>query len=40
MNISFEIPQDIEQELRTNGVDLNQEAKEACLVAGRKLGRD
>ncbi len=32
MNISFEIPQDIEQELRTNGLDLNQEAKEACLV--------
>ncbi len=32
MNISFEIPQDIEQELRTNGLDLNREAKEACLV--------
>jgi len=32
MNISFEIPQDIEQEFRTNGLDLNQEAKEACLV--------
>jgi predicted HTH domain antitoxin len=32
MTISFELPQDIEQELRTNGLDLNQEAKEACLV--------
>jgi len=32
MNISFEIPQDIEQELRTNGLDMNREAKEAYLV--------
>ena len=32
MNISFEIPQDIEQELRTNGADLNGAAKEAFLV--------
>ncbi len=32
MTISFEIPQDIAQELRTNGLDLNQEAKEAYLV--------
>lgn len=32
MSISFEIPQDIEQELRTNGLDLNREAKEVYLV--------
>ncbi len=32
MTINFELPQSIEQELRTNGADLNREAKEACLV--------
>ena len=32
MNISFEIPPDIEQELRTNGSDLSGEAREAFLV--------
>jgi predicted HTH domain antitoxin len=32
MNISFEIPQDIEQELRANGLDLNREAKEVYLI--------
>ena len=32
MNISFEIPPDIEQELRTNGADLSCEAREAFLV--------
>ena len=32
MTITFEIPQDIEQELRTNGLDMNREAKEAYLV--------
>jgi predicted HTH domain antitoxin len=32
MSIRFEIPQDIEQELGTNGRDMNHEAKEACLV--------
>ena len=32
MNISFEIPQDIEQELRTNGLEMNREAKEAYLI--------
>jgi predicted HTH domain antitoxin len=32
MNISFEIPQDIEHQLSTNGVDMNREAKEAYLV--------
>jgi hypothetical protein len=33
MNISFELPQDIEQRVRTNGADLNHMAKEAFLVA-------
>jgi predicted HTH domain antitoxin len=32
MNISFEIPQDIEQQLRTDGVDPNREAKEVYLM--------
>lgn len=32
MNISFEIPQDIEQALRTDGLDVNQEAKEVYLM--------
>lgn len=32
MNISFEIPPGIEQALRTNGRDMNHEAKEAYLV--------
>jgi Uncharacterised protein family (UPF0175) len=32
MNISFEIPHDIEQQLRTDGVDLNREAKELYLM--------
>lgn len=32
MNISFEIPQDIEQQLRTDGVDPNREAKELYLM--------
>lgn len=32
MNISFEIPHDIEQQLRNNGVDLSSEAREAFLV--------
>lgn len=32
MSISFDIPQDIEQEIRTDGVDLSHEAKEAYLV--------
>ena len=31
MNISFEIPPGIEQELRTNGLDMNREAKEPNL---------
>ena len=32
MTISFEIPQEIERALTTNGADLNREAKEAFLV--------
>ncbi len=32
MNISFEIPQDIEHELTADGADLNAKAKEAYLV--------
>ena len=32
MSISFEIPQEIEQELRTDGGDLNSVAREAFLV--------
>lgn len=32
MSISFEIPRDIEQELRSGGLDMNQGAKEAYLV--------
>jgi predicted HTH domain antitoxin len=32
MNVSFEIPQDIEQQLRSEGVDPNREAREAYLV--------
>jgi predicted HTH domain antitoxin len=32
MSISFELPQDIEQRLQTNGADLNGKAREALLV--------
>ena len=32
VSISFEIPQDIEQQLRTNGADLNGKAREAFLI--------
>jgi predicted HTH domain antitoxin len=32
MTISFEIPQEIEQQIRTNGANLNGEAREAYLV--------
>jgi predicted HTH domain antitoxin len=32
MNISFQLPQDIEEQIRTNGADLNGEAREAYLV--------
>jgi len=29
MNVSFELPRSIEQELRTNRTDINDEAREA-----------
>jgi predicted HTH domain antitoxin len=32
MNISFEIPQDLERALRTDGLDMNREAKEVYLI--------
>jgi predicted HTH domain antitoxin len=32
MNITFELPQDIEQAFRSNGLDLSRKAKEAYLV--------
>jgi hypothetical protein len=32
MPISFELPQNIEQQVRTNGADLNREAKVAYLL--------
>lgn len=32
MSISFEIPSDMEQELCTDGLDMNREAKEAYLI--------
>ena len=32
MTISFELPQDIEQHIRTDGGDLNRDAKEVYLM--------
>jgi predicted HTH domain antitoxin len=32
MSVSFELPQDIERELRTRGVDPNRAAKESYLI--------
>jgi predicted HTH domain antitoxin len=32
MNNTFEIPRDIEEQVRTNGTDLNGKAREAFLV--------
>jgi hypothetical protein len=32
MNISFEIPQDLEQHIRADGGDLSQDAKEVYLM--------
>jgi Uncharacterised protein family (UPF0175) len=32
MTISFEIPQEIEQQIRTDGVDLDRDAKEVYLM--------
>ena len=39
MNISYEIPQDIERELCIHGPDINQEAKEAYLIDLYRQGR-
>jgi hypothetical protein len=39
MNISFEIPSDIVQDLCTNGADLNDEAREVFLVELYRLDR-
>jgi hypothetical protein len=39
MTISFDIPQEIEQELGGNGADLNGEAREAFLVELYRLDR-
>ncbi len=39
MTISFELPQDIEHELSTNGADLYGEAREAFLVELYRLDR-
>jgi Uncharacterised protein family (UPF0175) len=33
MTITFDLPHDIEQQIRTNGTDLNGKAREALLVA-------
>ncbi len=32
MTISFELPSEIEQQIRTNGVDLDREARELYLI--------
>ena len=32
MNVNFDLPQEIEQQLRSEGVDPNREAREAYLV--------
>ena len=32
MSVNFELPQEIESELRTNGVDPNREARELYLL--------
>jgi hypothetical protein len=32
MTITFELPQDIEEQVRMNGAELNREAREAYLV--------
>ena len=32
MTISFEIPQELEQQIRTDGVDLDRDAKEVYLM--------
>jgi hypothetical protein len=39
MTVSFELPDDIEQQLRGQGCDLGQAAKEALLVEAYRAGR-
>jgi hypothetical protein len=39
MTISFEIPQEIEEEIRTNGADLNRDAKEVYLMEQYRQAR-
>ena len=39
MNISFEIPPDIEQQLRTDGVDPSRQAKEVYLMEQYRQAR-
>lgn len=39
MSISFDVPSDLERQLRAAGVDLDREAKEGFLVALYRRGR-
>jgi hypothetical protein len=39
MTISFEIPQEIEQQIRTDGVDLGRDAKEVYLMEQYRQAR-
>jgi hypothetical protein len=39
MTISFEIPQEIEQQIRTDGVDLDRDAKEVYLMEQYRQAR-
>jgi Uncharacterised protein family (UPF0175) len=39
MAISFEIPQEIEQQIRTDGVDLGRDAKEVYLMEQYRQAR-
>jgi hypothetical protein len=39
MIISFEIPQDIEQQIRTSGADLDRDAKEVYLMEQYRQAR-
>ena len=39
MNVSFEIPQDMEQQLRSEGVDPNRDAKQVYLLEQYRQAR-
>jgi hypothetical protein len=39
MSVSFEIPRDIEQQIRTSGVDLDRDAKEVYLMEQYRQAR-